>query len=123
MQRTARVNPDVDEGTLCYRHGPVMEWYKNDQRGLEQGFTINEPVTNDRAEELVLALNVSGSLIPRAAPGGNEILFCNSRGQVTLRYGSPMAVDADGKNLPVKLSLFSTQDQAPVKHHPYLRKP
>ena len=114
LQRAARVDPDVDEGTLCYRHGPVMEWYKNDQQGLEQGFTIDEPVTNDRTEELVIALNVSGSLVPKAAPGGNEILFCNSRGQVPLRYGSLTAVDADGKNLPVKLSLLSTPDQSRV---------
>jgi len=114
LQKAVRVDPDVDGGTLCYRHGPVKEWYKNDEHGLEQGFTIDEPVTNDPAQELVIALNVSGSLVPGTAPGGNQILFRNLRGQVVLRYASPMAVDADGKNLPVKLSLLEPPDQAPV---------
>jgi hypothetical protein len=33
----------ADGNGLEYRRGYISEWYLNDQRGLEQGFTLTAP--------------------------------------------------------------------------------
>ena len=36
------VEPEVNGNRVEYRRGPLVEWYVNDERGLEQGFTLRE---------------------------------------------------------------------------------
>ena len=65
----------VDSGTLSavgnrieYRRGDLTEWYLNDERGLEQGFTITAPPVGTSGgkgkNHLVLKLALTGDLSP-----------------------------------------------------------
>ena len=68
-----------------YRRGPLTEWYINDQRGLEQGFTLAEPPGKRRGQEpLVVRLEVNGDLQARVGAGGEQIEFVDARRQASV---------------------------------------
>jgi hypothetical protein len=98
----------------------MVEWYINDENGLEQGFTINnQPLAiGDQSSELVLNLAVSGDLTPNltGAPSasdgtsasgqsGQAIEFTTPGGVRVLRYADLHAYDATGRQLPAHFSL------------------
>ena len=97
--------PEVASGHLKYLHGEVTEWYRNDEHGLEQGFTIEEPPGDKEGGELILVLLASGTLTPKGSEGTKQIVFHDPNGRVALRYGNLSATDASGKPLPMRLSL------------------
>ena len=88
-----------------YRRGPVTEWYVNEPRGLEQGFTLTSPPGTRRGNEaLIVRLGVSGSLSPRVSDSGEQVEFLDAHGQRVLRYSKLAAFDAAGKRLPARMS-------------------
>ncbi len=89
----------IAEGNrLTYRWSADLdEWFVNDTRGLEHGFTLNAP------REIRLA--VRGGLSPRATAGGVE--FLDSMGMARLRYTGLKAWDATGRPLPAKMNVVS----------------
>jgi hypothetical protein len=95
---------EVSEG-LEYVHKGIRQWYKNDNRGLEQGFTIENPLEKGSSDQLMLILNTSGSLTPKESTSGNRIGFYDPSGNMALSYGDLKVVDADGKKLPAILRL------------------
>ncbi|MCC6608009.1 MAG: hypothetical protein IT327_32685 [Anaerolineae bacterium] len=77
---TAALTPA--ENRITYRRGQVTEWYINDERGLEQGFTIMAPphLTAGKQPDnnnlpLILALNLTGNLTPKLQESGTAIDF------------------------------------------------
>ena len=81
-----------------YQRGDLTEWYVNGSQGLEQGFTLaRRPVTDGEGEPLVIALGVSGGLVPAQEADG-AVLF-----GAVLRYAGLKAVDARGRALPSRL--------------------
>ncbi len=92
-----------------YRRPGLSEWYLNEARGLEQGFTVeNRPGEGGECEEpLVLALALAGGLSPRIEEGGSEALFVSPAGEPVLRYGDLFSQDATGRELPVRLEGFA----------------
>jgi hypothetical protein len=89
---------------LEYRRGVITEWYVNDERGLEQGVTLNEPPAGKGSGPLVVEWNVSGSLVPRIEQKGVTIVFCKT-GDAVLSFGGIKAWDATGRFLPAKLTV------------------
>ncbi len=86
----------------------LVEWYVNDENGLEQGFTINQrpPSSSDQSSELILNLAVSGNLTPNLIDDGQVIEFTTTSGGVrVLRYSDLHAYDATGRRLPAHFSL------------------
>jgi len=76
----------------------LLEWYRNDPSGLEQGFTLEE---RPRGEGLLLfELSLEGA---RASESSDSLRIVTSNGR-ELVYGQLMAVDADGTSLQVALS-------------------
>ena len=85
--------------------GPLTEWYRNDERGLEQGFTLHQPPPGGAgAAELVLRLAVQGSLVGSISSDTN-LSFVNRDGKPMLHFGHLLALDATGRELPARFGL------------------
>jgi len=89
-----------------YRRGDVTEWYLNDERDLEQGFTLvspQHPSSSSRESRITLDLAVSGDLTAAPSEDGNGVAFSTAEGVPVLRYGGLQAQDANGRELPVSI--------------------
>ena len=96
----------VQENLIEYGRGELVEWYRNDEHGLEQGFTLMAQPSGLRTERPVrMDFALGGDLVPQVVREGAEIDFRTQGGQSALQYGSLAAVDAAGRQLPVWLSL------------------
>ncbi len=79
----------------------IAEWYLNDRRGVEQGFTIATPP--DRIEgdpPLRLDLALGGTLHPILAEDRLSIDFATPDGWRALHYAALLVTDASGRELP-----------------------
>lgn len=81
----------------------VTEWYLNDRRGIEHGFTLRSVPSPGRRDPLVLELGFPPHLLARQEGPGGGILFTSPAGDPLLRYGSPSAWDASGSLLPARV--------------------
>ncbi len=94
----------VDGERVELVRGRLTEWYVNDERGLEQGFTLDEPWPG-ADDELVVRMAVTGSLQPKMEAGHRAIGFALPGGATVLRFGQLLAWDATGRELPVRFGL------------------
>ncbi len=90
----------VSGNRIEYRRESLVEWYVNDERGLEQGFTIAKPLAGDGAVRLDLV--VSGSVQAAFAEDGQSVEFLTSEGALAVRFDHLGAKDADGRKLPAR---------------------
>jgi len=95
----------------------LTEWYLNDQRGLEHGYTLhNRPAGLDRPagthDQLTLTLAVRGGLEPRVSSDGRSVSFVDAGERSVLNYSGLTAFDADGVTLPARFAL-PTEPAAP----------
>jgi hypothetical protein len=79
----------------------IEEWYRNDERGFEHGFTIGErPGTSDGTAPLHLTLQIRGGLRPERSGDGKSIAFLRDSGEVAVNYSGLKVWDAAGRELP-----------------------
>ena len=93
----------------------LTEWYVNDERGLEQGFTLAapppKPEKTDIGPWVVFEMELYGNLKPNLAGTGKKtgfgekIEFITTGGVGVMNYGELLAEDAAGRKLPAKLAL------------------
>ncbi len=103
LRTPAKATPAVSGNRVQYNRGELSEWYANDARGLEQGFTLaHPPGTSREGEPLVMVLGVSGDLRPELAADGDSVLLRSGQGTV-LRYSGLRAWDARGRAVPARL--------------------
>lgn len=90
-----------------YRRKGLIEWYINNQQGLEQGFTFTEkPDENpDKTNELHIYMNITGSAMPVLDRHGQCLKFQSPEGETVLQYQNLQAYDATGRTLPTDLDL------------------
>ncbi len=88
-----------------YRRGGLTEWYVNDPRGLEQGFTIERPGGYDPARPVVLSLRFDGGLTAAVDGDGMGVSFATPDGGHAFDYKGLKAFDAEGVELPAELVL------------------
>jgi len=82
-----------------YRYSDgLQEWFVNDQRGLEHGFTVTEPPAGG-GDQLRFELRVSGDLAPRVSANGRDVAFIDAHGKTALTYNKLRVWDADGQPL------------------------
>ena len=104
LDRPKAAAPRAAGHRIDYDRGALIEWYVNDARGIEQGFTLLGPPSRGATfEPVVLELGVTGTLDGVAR--GNTVEFTSPDGSFALSYGQLVAVDADGHALPVRLDL------------------
>ncbi|HXG63632.1 MAG TPA: hypothetical protein VNO70_00905 [Blastocatellia bacterium] len=94
-------DPVAKDNRVEYARGSLTEWYINDARGLEQGFTLAEPPTGceQGSRPLVLAMAVESDLKPQLNAEGDSLQFVSSDGDVRLHYTGLKAWDATGREL------------------------
>lgn len=95
------------DAQITYTRDNLLEWYTNDARGVEQGFTLLRPAAGD---EWLLDLAVSGNLRPQVVADGQAIGFYTAVGQQVLQYRDLKAYDARGKTLPSTMELIALAD-------------
>ena len=83
-----------------FRHGAVVEWYRNGPFGLEQGFTLTRRPGGSHGS-VIVSLRISGSLTVHKA--GSQILFASRRAAAVFRYGGLSVRDAEGRTVPARL--------------------
>jgi hypothetical protein len=99
-----------DANRMEYRRAGLSEWYANDERGLEQGFTLDNPPAG-AGEVIVLKMALDTSLVPTltgdlSTGSGQSIEFTQPDGNVVLlRYSDLYAYDAAGQQLPAHMEL------------------
>ena len=128
VERVATVAPSRTASQVLYRHGSISEFYRNGPYGLEQGFTLSKR-PQAGAGSLVLALGLSGSLVPEQV--GSQILFRTHAGTTALRYGQLAARDATGRLLPalmqirngsLELKINDSNARYPLKIDPFVQQ-
>ena len=98
----------VSDNRIEYKRGNVIEWYINDEKGLEQGFTLAGPPEKFNAEKeskVVLEMSVSGELKGRMSKDGKMVTFATTQGKEVINYGGLVVKDAAGRQLVSRISL------------------
>ncbi|MBN2243452.1 MAG: FG-GAP repeat protein [Acidobacteria bacterium] len=103
----------VSGSRIEYGHAKLTEWYLNDERGLEQGITLQEPPSGKTGQPLVVEWTVSSSLRARVREKGRDAFFCTVKGEPVLHYSALAAWDATGKPLPAKLEVRNNNAASP----------
>lgn len=103
LQRSVRIE---------YDRGELLEWYINDRRGLEQGFTIAKrpgcSATGTVADRLPLRLEfaVRGTLLPRPDESDRGIRFVDPTHDIAvIHFGGLVAFDAAGRELASRFEI------------------
>ncbi len=82
----------------------LQEWYVNDRRGLEHGFTLaTNPPGVENGRPLELQLIVRGGLTPRVSAGGLATDFINDQGATVLTYSELKVWDADARRIQARM--------------------
>jgi hypothetical protein len=68
----------------------LEEWYVNERRGLEHGFTLRSRPSGDASDDLRIDLEVRGDSVPRADADARGVTFCDGeRRRAHPLLGSP----------------------------------
>ena len=87
-----------------YRRGPsLVEWYRNEARGLEQGFTLASAPSSGPGP-LILEMDATGLAVALSADGSEVVASAPDTGPV-LRYSGLEVLDAAGRRLPAWLAV------------------
>ncbi|MEE2888658.1 MAG: hypothetical protein VX951_14610, partial [Planctomycetota bacterium] len=94
----------ADGGRMSYRWDALLEeWYLNDTRGLEHGYTLHQRPArkaSDAQSPLAFTLAVRGGLSPQITDNQRGVRFVDPNGGTALTYTGLIAFDADGKDVP-----------------------
>ena len=114
LQSTGEARLFVHENRVDADRGGIVEWYVNDPRGLEQGFTIAaRPAGEGPLVEVELAL--TGTLNPRLSEDGFAIDFVAPGGERVLHYAELVVTDARGKALPARFEGFAADNRRGIR--------
>jgi hypothetical protein len=79
----------------------LTEWYANDRRGLEHGYTI-QTRPEHASGSLALVLAIRGGLEPAVSGDGRDVRFVDAAGGDVLHYAGLEVFDADGARLEAR---------------------
>lgn len=104
--------PVADGSRLIYNWTDgLREWYINDGRGLEHGYTVpDRPAGAKDGEPLVFTLSTCGDLWPTLSENKRTVTFRDEAGAATVNYAGLKVWDADGQILPSRFELVSEND-------------
>ena len=91
---------------LAYHWGANLEeWYVNQARGLEHGFTLSaRPDGADPGESLLLDLRVRGELATHVSANGRDVNFNLPTGEVAISYAGLIVFDATGAEFDARFT-------------------
>ena len=112
---TSPVRVSAEGGRVAYEWDATLEeWYENDRRGLEHGYTVRRrPVRNEPDEEspLSFTLAVRGELRAQVADSGRGVRFLDEGGSVVLTYTGLSVFDANGRELEARFEALDDGDR------------
>ena len=94
------VCPVSSENRVEYRYDDLTEWYLNGPLGLEQGFTLNAPLSSNQGDQTTLEVEFLGDLLLSWSEDSKSLLFANEQGETVFEYNQLFAQDAHGRTLP-----------------------
>ncbi len=109
QQRDVDAPVTISTAGATLTHGwddDLAEWYVNDARGLEHGYTIlRRPFTGptEPTGTLTFTLGVNGSLVAEATGNSRGVRFLDATGRHVLTYAGLKVFDAEGRDLPASL--------------------
>ena len=99
QQAASLVGINAHGQRTVYRYSDGLEeWFVNDERGLEHGFTVHEPPVGS-GDSLRFALDIAGELTPHVASNGRDVALLDAHGNAALDYSNLRVWDADGRTL------------------------
>jgi hypothetical protein len=108
---------------IDYQRGPLVEWYVNDARGLEQSFSIETPpAAGDASAPIELRIALGGQLESRLLPGNAGLSLSDEQDVSRLSYAQLSARDADRRPLAAWLGLSDDAVSVFVDDHGALRR-
>ena len=103
------VGIDAHGQRTVYRYSDGLEeWFVNDQRGLEHGFTVHQPPAGS-GDTLRFALDITGELTPQVAANGRDVALLDSDGNTALDYNKLQVWDAEARMLAANFSSDNSQ--------------
>ncbi|MCA1778017.1 MAG: FG-GAP repeat protein [Xanthomonadaceae bacterium] len=96
----SRIDAEGERTVYSYVDG-LEEWFINDARGLEHGFTVHQPPAG-RGDALRFEMAVLGELAPRIAANRRDVAFVDAQGSTALTYSGLQVWDADGRMLDAR---------------------
>ena len=99
LRAAVAVVPQAGGNRLEYRRRGLTEWYLNGPLGVEQGFTLEQPLGEGRGDPLTLAFTLSGNLTATIGANGRDAILTRADGTPDLRYRGLTAHDATGREL------------------------
>lgn len=101
LPKSEVAHPSADANRLVYRWSEdVREWFVNDDRGLQQGWTIVRRPVAGTSTHLTLRLAIRGHHKPEVNPDLRSVTFKSADGRSNISYGGLLAWDAEGRILP-----------------------
>ena len=91
----------VADARIELAHGHLVEWFVNEERGIEQGWTIAARPAG--AAALSIELAIESELALRIEEGARSGVFVDACGEPVLRYRDLLAFDATGRELEARL--------------------
>lgn len=102
---TSPAHVSAEGGRVTYDWSAYLdEWYVNDTRGLEHGYTVRRRPARDTEHEecpLTFVLAVRGKLQPDVLADGLGVRFVDQSGVAVITYTGLAVFDADGQQLEV----------------------
>ena len=109
MEVTGAESVRVEGQRITYTWDDCLdEWYVNDRRGLEHGYTVHRrPAAPEGASSGMLAVHlaVRADLTPEVVARGASLRFVDVRGATVLTYSGLKAFDAVGRGLPARMEV------------------
>ena len=108
IQPVDQARLSVAENRVEYLRKGLTEWYVNDERGLEQGFTLEAPPKSGALPPsscIIFKMNLYGDLNATLNPSASAVKFTTSEGARVVNFSQLHAVDAADRRLPAKFAL------------------
>jgi fibronectin type 3 domain-containing protein len=99
--RNAPVSPVASANRVEYQHPGYVEWYVNDAKGLEQGWTLNAAALDGKSPSIRIAVGGARTV----AEGADAIRIEDHQGKLRYRYAGLKVADATQRVLPAHLRL------------------
>jgi hypothetical protein len=94
----------------------LTEWFINDQRGVEHGYTLRERPEGTSGPDGMLhfTLAVRGDLTPRVSENGRDVTFTTAAGDAALTYNNLKVFDADGVHMAASFEAVTSNNCTPA---------
>jgi len=98
--------PALSEDRIEYQREGIREWYRNDAKGLEQGFTISTP-PRPECKGFSVDMRLIGTLRPKISDDGQAVDFYSSSNIAAIHLAQLKVTDATERDLPAHFEGFT----------------